>query len=106
MPRIHAALLSLLIGTGAAAAAMTGSALAQDAPTAPGSSPLVLTVRPSGYDADAEVQARQERLLKRMEQADYSVRSICVNCGDSWKHQTYAPFNPLQSLSSPHPAND
>lgn len=106
MPRLHSALLSLLVGSGAAAAATMGPARAQNAPSAPASAPLVLTVKPSGYDADAEAQARQERLLRRMEQVDYSVRSICVNCGDGWKHQTYAPFNPLQSLGSPHPTDD
>ncbi|QFU15746.1 hypothetical protein [Microvirga thermotolerans] len=109
MPRIRSALLSLLAGTGWAAALAAAPALAQaEGAPAAGSNPLVLTVRPSGYEtgADSEAQARQERLLKRMEQADYSVRSICVNCGDGWKHQTYAPFNPLQSLRLPHPSDD
>ncbi|MBZ6076066.1 hypothetical protein [Microvirga puerhi] len=95
MPGIRFAFLTALI-----ALCGTVPAFAQSAPNTSSSNPLVLTVRPSGYDADAEAQARQERLLKRMEQADYSVRSICVSCGDGWKHQTYAPFNPLQSLRS------
>lgn len=100
MPRLCLALLALL------AATIPALAQSQAAPDAAGSKPLRLTVRPSGYDADAENQARQERLLRRMEQADYSVRSICVSCGDGWKHQTYAPFNPLQSLGMPHPADE
>jgi hypothetical protein len=33
-----------------------------------------------------------------MEQSDYWVRSICIQCGDAWKHQTYTPFNPLEAL--------
>jgi hypothetical protein len=28
------------------------------------------------------------------------VRSICTHCGDEWKHQIYAPFNPLASLGA------
>jgi len=60
---------------------------------------LQLTVRPSGYEAEAnEATERQQRLLKRLEQSNHMMRSICINCGDSWKHQIYAPFNPLASL--------
>jgi hypothetical protein len=62
---------------------------------------MLLTVRPSGYEASQnEAQARQERLLRRMEQSDHMVRSICTHCGDQWKHQIYAPFNPLASLGA------
>ncbi|WP_457092469.1 hypothetical protein [Microvirga sp. P5_D2] len=72
-------------------------ALAQEAA---GSKALQLRVRPSGYEPEpGEAQKRQERLLKRMEQSDHMVRSICVNCGDSWKHQIYSPFNPYASLA-------
>jgi hypothetical protein len=61
--------------------------------------PLSFTVRPSGYERDAnEALERQQRLLKRLEQSNHMVRSICINCGDAWKHQIYAPFNPLASL--------
>jgi hypothetical protein len=71
--------------------------LAQEAA---GSKALQLRVRPSGVEpAPSEAQQRQERLLKRMEQSDHMVRSICVNCGDHWKHQIYAPFNPYASLA-------
>jgi hypothetical protein len=60
---------------------------------------MKLTVRPSGYEADQnENQQRQEKLLKRMEQSDHMIRSICINCGDAWKHQIYAPFDPYASL--------
>jgi hypothetical protein len=69
-------------------------ALAQDVSTG-----MRLTVRPSGYEADQdENQQRQEKLLKRMEQSDHMIRSICINCGDVWKHQIYAPFDPYASL--------
>lgn len=72
-------------------------ALAQEAA---GSKALQLRVRPSGFEPEpSEAQRRQERLLKRMEQSNHMVRSICVNCGDSWKHQIYAPFNPYASLA-------
>ncbi|MET0743230.1 MAG: hypothetical protein ABWY78_07665 [Microvirga sp.] len=61
--------------------------------------PLTLTVRPSGRDtAPDEALARQERLLKRMAQNDFMFRSICISCGDAWKHNSYAPFNPMRSL--------
>jgi hypothetical protein len=69
-----------------------GHAFAQD------SKPMTLTLRPSGQDKVEDSRARQEKLLKRLEQSDYWVRSICVQCGDAWKHQLYAPFNPLEAL--------
>ncbi len=72
-------------------------ALAQEAG---GSKALQLRVRPSGYEAEPnDALERQQKLLKRMEQSNHMVRSICVNCGDSWKHQIYAPFNPYASLA-------
>ena len=80
----------------AALLGLAGPALAQDAPE---EKALHLTVRPSGYEAEPnEAQERQQRLLQRMEQSDHMIRSICINCGDAWKHQIYAPFNPLASL--------
>jgi hypothetical protein len=76
---------------------LAGPVFAQAAPE--GQAPLQLTVRPSGYEAEAnEATERQQRLLKRLEQSDYMMRSICINCGDRWNHQIYAPFNPLASL--------
>ncbi|MCG7392282.1 hypothetical protein MHY87_05130 [Microvirga sp. ACRRW] len=77
-------------------AGLSSQALAQEA--APAAQGLQLTVRPSGYDAQSEAQKRQEKLLKRLEQSDHMIRSICINCGDSWKHQIYEPFNPYASL--------
>ena len=75
---------------------MAGPGFAQDAP---GGKALQLTVRPSSYEAEAnEATERQQKLLKRLEQSNHMIRSICVNCGDGWKHQIYAPFNPLASL--------
>lgn len=78
-------------------ACLSGSALAQEASEGKG---MQLTVRPSGYEAaHNEAQQRQEKLLKRLEQSgDHMIRSICRNCGDSWKHQLYEPFNPYSSL--------
>jgi hypothetical protein len=75
---------------------LAGPGFAQGAPE---DKPLHLTVRPSGYEAEAnEAQERQQKLLQRLEQSDHMIRSICINCGDAWKHQIYAPFNPLASL--------
>jgi len=62
------------------------------------SKPLTLTIRPSRQDTAEDPRARQEKLLKKLEQSDYWVRSICIQCGDAWKHQIYAPFNPLDAL--------
>ena len=75
---------------------LAGPSLAQGEPEG---KPLQLTVRPSGYEAAAnEATERQQKLLKRLEQSNHMIRSICINCGDAWKHQIYAPFNPLASL--------
>lgn len=79
-------------------ATLSGPAFAQDVPNGEG---MRLTVRPSGYDAEQnEAQLRQERLLKRLEKSNHMIRSICINCGDGWKHQIYAPFDPYASLPS------
>jgi len=75
---------------------LAGPGLAQGAPDG---EPLQLTVRPSGYERDAnEAIERQQKLLKRLEQSNHMVRSICIDCGDAWKHQIYAPFNPIAAL--------
>ena len=92
MPSLHKSLLNGLVWAGLALLASMGAALAQEEGKA-----MQLTVRPSGFDRN-EAKERQERLLKRMEQSDHMIRSICMNCGDQWKHQIYAPFNPLASL--------
>jgi len=78
-------------------ACLAGPAPAQEAPD---SKPLALSVSPSGYDmVENEARERQERLLRRLERSNHMVRSICTHCGDEWKHQIYAPFNPLAALS-------
>jgi hypothetical protein len=77
-------------------AGLSGPVYAQGAPEA---NAMQLTVRPSGYERERnESWERQEKLLRRLEQSNHTVRSICINCGDEWKHQIYAPFNPLASL--------
>jgi hypothetical protein len=73
--------------------ALPSFAFAQDA------SPLQLRVKPSGVeDAPNANVARQKRLLERMVRNDFMLRSICTSCGDSWKHNSYAPFNPMRTL--------
>ena len=83
---------------------LTGPVLAQDAPE---SRPLQLTVRPSGVEPEVnEAIERQQKLLKRLERSNHMVRSICINCGDEWKHQIYAPFDPYAALgSAPQPSD-
>ena len=92
MPFPNTLLLNGLAWAGLALLASMGSALAQEEGKA-----MQLTVRPSGFDRN-DTKERQERLLKRLEQSDHMIRSICIHCGDQWKHQIYAPFNPLASL--------
>jgi hypothetical protein len=87
----------------AIAATLPHPALAQASPA----EPLQLTVRPSGYEKEQnEALARQERLLRRLEQSNHMVRSICTHCGDAWKHQIYAPFHPLAALDGGGKASD
>jgi len=75
---------------------LTGPALAQAAPE---DKPLRLTVRPSGTEPEVnEALERQQKLLRRLERSNHMVRSICINCGDEWKHQIYAPFDPYAAL--------
>ncbi len=75
---------------------LTGPALAQAAPE---DKPLRLTVRPSGTEAEGnEALERQQKLLRRLERSNHMVRSICINCGDEWKHQIYTPFDPYAAL--------
>ncbi|MGF9758680.1 hypothetical protein AAII07_26105 [Microvirga sp. 0TCS3.31] len=75
---------------------LMGPALSQ---TTPEDKPLRLTVRPSGTEPEAnEAIERQQKLLRRLERSNHMVRSICVNCGDEWKHQIYAPFDPYAAL--------
>jgi hypothetical protein len=62
--------------------------------------PLRLRVSPSGIDdAASESQARQARLLRRMQQSDFLFRSICVRCGGraDFPYMT-APFEPEAAL--------
>jgi hypothetical protein len=92
MPSPSTLLSHGLAWAGLALLASMGAALAQEEGKA-----MQLTVRPSGFERN-EAKERQERLLKRMEQSNHMIRSICMNCGDQWKHQIYAPFNPLASL--------
>ncbi len=92
MPSPSTLLPQGLAWAGLALLASMGAALAQEEGKA-----MQLTVRPSGFERN-EAKERQERLLKRMEQSNHMIRSICMNCGDQWKHQIYAPFNPLASL--------
>jgi hypothetical protein len=81
----------------AALALLAGAASAQEA-----SAPLPIVVSPSGYDRDdvgAEARARQERLLKRMEENDYLFRNICIQCGGGVNRPgAYAPFEPIDAL--------
>lgn len=84
---------------------LTGPAFAQATPE---DTPLRLTVRPSGTEPEVnEAVERQQKLLRRLERSNHMVRSICINCGDEWKHQIYAPFDPYAALGrTPQPSDD
>ncbi|HEV2558973.1 MAG TPA: hypothetical protein VGU45_10130 [Microvirga sp.] len=83
------ALLSLLLLAAPAAAQEAGA----EAPA------MTLSVRPSGYDADAESREREERLKKRMERADYLLRNICIQCGGGINRPgAYGPVDPVATL--------
>ena len=84
---------------------LTVPALAQDMPA---DKPLRLTVRPSGTEPEVnEAVERQQKLLRRLERSNHMVRSICINCGDEWKHQIYTPFDPYAALGrAAQPSDD
>ena len=96
MKRIH---LSILLATALTApAALSATAAAQTA--AQPTKPPFLVVKPSGFDERTEeAKAREDRLLRRMEQNDYLFRNICVHCGGGVNRVgSNAPFNPIQAL--------
>ena len=82
-------------------AVLAGAALA--ALPAAAQEPLTLTVRPSGFDGlTAEARAREARLQRRMQEADFLFRNICTHCGGGIDRPgSTAPFNPLDALSTP-----
>ena len=68
--------------------------------------PLPLVVRPRATEGSVseEARARQERLLRRMQQADYLFRNICRNCGGAIEGAgAYDPFEPLARLNAGRP---
>jgi hypothetical protein len=88
---VKAIVLSLALVAGWA-----GAASAQES-----SSTLpLLKVRPSGVDRKAEeARAREDRLLRRMQENDYLFRNICIQCGGGVNRAgSNAPFYPVQSL--------
>ena len=63
---------------------------------------LTITVRPSHRDGlSAEARERQARLQRRMEEAEYLFRNICIRCGGGVDRPgADAPFNPLDALAT------
>lgn len=81
----------------AAALLWSGAASAQDAPA------LTLSVRPSGYEAGEEARGREERLRKKMEQAEFLLRNICIQCGGGINRPgAYGPVDPVATLGRSH----
>jgi hypothetical protein len=63
--------------------------------------PIALTIRPSRVEEEAaEARARQERLERRMRQAEFAFRSICIACSPGERFNSSVPFEPLQALRS------
>jgi hypothetical protein len=87
MRRFIAAVLSVL-------AVAAAPATAQDA--------MTLTVRPSGFDdLSPAARARAERLQRRLREADFLFRHICVGCGGIEGPGANAPFDPIGALDRP-----
>ncbi|HEX2137367.1 MAG TPA: hypothetical protein VHG30_15950 [Microvirga sp.] len=64
--------------------------------------PLTLTVRPSGVEGrSADARTRQALLERRMREADFLFRNICVRCGGRDRPGADAPFDPVNALSPP-----
>jgi hypothetical protein len=81
--------------------------LAAAAPAA-AQEPLTMRVKPlptpSESEISAEARARQERLLRRMREADYLFRNICRNCGGSIEGPgAYDPVDPPSRLGGHRP---
>lgn len=63
--------------------------------------PLVVRPRATEGSVSEEARARQERLLRRMQDADYLFRNICRNCGGAIEGAgAYDPFDPLARLNA------
>ena len=62
--------------------------------------PLVLNVRPSGFEASA--QDRRERLIRRARDLEFAFRSICTGCGASGitAPQVGTTFSPSETLAA------
>jgi hypothetical protein len=89
--------MRLRLLTAALAAGWIGAASAEEAPG------LMLTIHPSGVDTlTAEAREREERLRRRMEQADFLFRNICTQCGGGIKAPgAFSPFDPVGTLNAP-----
>jgi hypothetical protein len=76
--------------------ALSSAASAEEA----GAAPLRLRVSPLAVDdAASESLARQERLMRRMQQNAFLFRSICVQCGGRADFPNVtAPFEPEAAL--------
>jgi hypothetical protein len=76
-----------------------GSAMAAGGSDEGDGLPLVIRPPAAGETIGAEARARQERLLRRMQQADYLFRNICRNCGGAIDGPgAYDPFDPVARL--------
>ena len=79
----------------ALAALLFGAAVAQESPA------MTMNVRPSGYEGSDEARARQARLEKRMREAEYLLRNICIHCGGGINRPgAYGPVDPVATLGA------
>ena len=83
-----------------AVAVLTFSAIATSPATA--QEAMTVTVRPSSFDdLSPAARAREERLQRRLREADFLFRHICVRCGGRESAQANAPFDPIGTLEGP-----
>jgi hypothetical protein len=69
--------------------------------------PLSFTVRPYRADTEAaDARARQERLIRRRDESEFALRSICRNCSRGLDQGlSSVPFDPLATLNGSGPAH-
>jgi hypothetical protein len=69
--------------------------------------PLSFTVRPYRAETEAaDARARQERLIRRRDESEFALRSICRSCSRGLDQGlSSVPFDPLATLNGSRPSH-